>query len=83
VVSWPFARAVILGIGIPFLALSIGSACLDYAGEELMRVCPTADGGASTSSSSGGSGSGSGSILLPVTKDDCGAASSSGSAGSP
>jgi hypothetical protein len=76
---------VILGLGLPFLAVSLGGACLDYAGEELMFVCDAPD--ASTSASSSGAGSGSGSILPSKPATDCGksatTSSSSGSANAP
>lgn len=90
IASWTFVRAVILGAGLPFVALSVGSACLDYAGEELMM--PRCDSDAATTNTgaaaSTGAGSGSGSGTLVPARPDCGTnavtvGASAGSSNSP
>ena len=75
--SWASLRTLIVAAGLPFVAFSLGSACLDYAGEDWgVEGCDTSgDAGTSSSSSSTGTGVGSGSgsvviIIPPAT--DCG-----------
>jgi hypothetical protein len=85
--SWASLRTLIVAAGFPFVALSIGSACLDYAGEDWgVEVCDTAT--SSTGSAAGamkfgvGSGSGSGSIIPVDIGPDCGTGAASSSDGS-
>lgn len=70
-VSWASLRTLIVAAGLPFVALSLGGACLDYAGEDWgVEACDTSgDAGTTTPDAGGGSGSGSG-IIIP-TEDDC------------
>ena len=56
--SWASLRTLIFAAGLPFVALSLGSACLDYAGEDwgVVETCDTNDAGTTTTT---GTGSGS------------------------
>lgn len=88
-------RTLIVAVGLGFSAAALGTACLDYAGEDWGACSTPSTTGGSTASSSGsgtppvggGSGSGSGSAVPSLTID-CGVitvqgnsdASSSGSA---
>lgn len=82
IASWASLRTLIVAAGFPFVALSIGSACLDYAGEDWgMGVCDTPAGSASARFGVG-SGSGSGSIIPVDAGPDCSAASTGSDAGS-
>ncbi len=70
--SWASLRTFIVAAGLPFVALSLGSACLDYAGEDwgVVETCDTNDAGTTTTTGTG-SGSGSGVIIVPPAAD-CG-----------
>jgi hypothetical protein len=73
--SWASLRTLIVAAGLPFVALSLGSACLDYAGEDWgIPGCDTSDGGTSDAGPTTPVGSGSGSGVIVVTPPaDCGA----------
>lgn len=58
---WETARTLIAASGLGFAGAALGSACLDYAGEDF-GTCATSDAGA-------GSGDGTGA----ATTADCGA----------
>lgn len=70
--SWASLRTLIVAAGLPFVVLSLGSACLDYAGEDWgVEVCDTSGDAATTTPVGSGSGSGSGVIVVPPAVD-CG-----------
>jgi hypothetical protein len=71
--SWASLRTLIVAAGLPFVALSLGSACLDYAGEDWgIEGCDTSgDAGTTSDAGTPGSGSGSGIIIAPPAAD-CG-----------
>jgi hypothetical protein len=78
--SWANARTLVLLLGLPFVGVSVGVACLDYAGENL-EICgpsrattstggdadagPADDCGTPKKPGSTGAGSGSGSAAPP------------------
>ena len=71
--DWALARTVLVATGLPFAAVSLGIACLDYAGEDFYRTCASEsaiDGGTAAKLGAGsGSGNGTGSTTGDV---DCG-----------
>lgn len=59
-------RTLIVAVGLGFAAPALGSACLDYAGEDF-GACPTTTTTASSTGPGPGSGSGTGAPALTIT----------------
>lgn len=72
--TWASLRTLIIAAGLPFAILSLGSACLDYAGEDWgIEVCdPDAEASAPAPTPTVGSGSGSGIAIPTQPAADCG-----------
>jgi hypothetical protein len=69
---WAWLRTAVVAAGLPFVAVSLGTACLDYAGEELVS-CGKVVGSGSGSALAKLAGSGSGSGLNSgAWRPDCG-----------
>ena len=80
---WASARTVVVTAGMAFACGALLLACLDYAGEEFERTCPTGggDAGSVTGSGSGSAASGSGSGSTVAASGGCPTTSAAADAG--
>ncbi len=76
--GWAWVRSGIVMVGLPFSTVSLGVACLDYAGEPTDACETFSDIGAPASGAAAplgaGSGSGSGATTPAADAPDCGVA---------